>query len=43
MIDLCDVLGIEMTEERHRALSDMDLTTLTRLRETLKHRRQWPG
>jgi hypothetical protein len=40
--DLCEVLGIEMTAERHEALSGADLSRLLALRDRIKHERDWP-
>lgn len=43
LLDLCEVLGIEVTAERHAALAGMDLTQLGALRVHLKQQRAWPA
>ena len=40
--DLCEVLGIEMTAERTRHLSQLDLAGLGQLRIAIKSNRAWP-
>jgi flagellar biosynthesis/type III secretory pathway protein FliH len=41
--DLCEVLGIDLTEERQELLKRMDLPMLEALRTHLKQHRAWPG
>ncbi len=43
LADLCEVLGIELTEERHAYLDGLDLPGLSALRAQIKERRAWPG
>jgi Uma2 family endonuclease len=40
--DLCEVLGVELTDERRRHLEQLDAQGLTALRATLKTSRGWP-
>ena len=41
--DLCDVLGIAITEERRTAMGSLDEPALTALRDALKQTRAWPA
>ena len=43
LADLCELLGIEMTEEHRKVLTTTDLARLERLRDRLKQERRWPG
>jgi hypothetical protein len=40
--DLCEVLGVELTEERKAHLAGLDLAGLEALRRHLKTHRSWP-
>jgi hypothetical protein len=40
--DLCELLTIEVTEERRRELTTLDLTGLRQLRTALKQHKRWP-
>lgn len=40
--DLCEVLGIELTETQRASLADMTLTELDELRQRIKKERRWP-
>ncbi len=42
LADLCELLGIELTEERRQALSAADLSGLEALRKRIKQERRWP-
>ncbi len=41
IVDLCEVLGIELTPEREAQLRELDLEGLTALRVHLKRDRSW--
>ena len=44
ILDLCEVLGIELTAERKAQIEQLDLTQLSQLRTHLKSTRTWlPG
>lgn len=43
VLDLCEVLGVEMSEERRAQVTALDLAGLQALRAQLKQRRAWPG
>jgi hypothetical protein len=44
IMDLCEVLGIELTPERKAQIEKLDLTQLSQLRTHLKSTRTWlPG
>lgn len=40
--DLCEVLGIEVTEARKAHFAGLDVTGLEALRQHLKQHRSWP-
>lgn len=42
LVDLCEVLGIELTEERRGHLSGLDMDGLAGFRDQLKRARAWP-
>jgi hypothetical protein len=43
IVDLCELLSIEVTEERRHQLSILDLSELRQLRTSLKQHKHWPG
>lgn len=43
IVDLCEVLGIEVTEERRVDLNTRDMAGLTELRAAIKQQRAWPA
>jgi len=43
LADLCEVLGIEMTEEHRKVLTTANLARLEGLRDRIKQERRWPG
>ena len=43
VVDLCELLGIELTEARQQQLADLDLVGLRSLRAQLKAARSWPA
>ncbi len=42
IMDLCEVLGIELTPERKAQIEQLDTTQLSQLRTHLKSARAWP-
>jgi hypothetical protein len=42
IVDLCDVLGVAVSEARRAELDRMDAAQLDRVRLALKHERRWP-
>jgi predicted transposase/invertase (TIGR01784 family) len=43
LADLCELLGIEMTDEHQEVLTTANLAGLERLRARIKQERRWPG
>jgi predicted transposase/invertase (TIGR01784 family) len=43
LVDLCEVLGIEISAARHAVLASMDLGQLEEIRDHVKARRTWPA
>ncbi len=43
VLDLCELLTIEVTEERRGQLATLDLSGLRQLRAALKQQKRWPG
>ena len=43
LADLCELLGIEMSEEHQEVLTAASLTTLERLGDRIEQERRWPG
>jgi Uma2 family endonuclease len=43
IVDLCELLGLELTSERRAELDSLDLEGLRTLRATLKTRKAWSG
>jgi hypothetical protein len=41
--DLCEVLGVEVTDERRAHLAALDLAALEALRAELKAKKTWPA
>jgi hypothetical protein len=41
-MDLCEILGIELTPERRAEIEQLDPTQLSQLRTHLKSARAWP-
>nr|MCU0659170.1 hypothetical protein [Polyangiaceae bacterium] len=42
VLDLCEVLGLELTEARKAELAGLDVAGLEALRQHLKQHRSWP-
>jgi hypothetical protein len=43
VVDLCEVLGVEVTDERRAHLAALDLPALEALRADLKAKKTWPA
>ena len=43
IVDVCEVLGIELSDQQRASLDAMDIAALEALRAQIKRERRWPA